>query len=253
MTADDSYGRLDDDDYPAYTMGRAAEILGTTQGFLRAIGNARLITPLRSAGGHRRYSRYQLRSPPAPANWWTRAPPSRPPAASSSWKTNSKRQSASTPNTAAPPKQRTAQSRPDRVSSCNPPRNCAVAAHADCPEREAFRATQAKPTRLLKLDGRILGQDCCPLSRSSPHLPGPFSAQGHDRSLRTRPPGRWHSHRQVIRTQVRLQAPCRGDVPIVDVMAWFPLLAGPCLGPCLVTARVVAWWRALAWLSAVGR
>ncbi|MDQ0962102.1 DNA-binding transcriptional MerR regulator [Streptomyces sp. B4I13] len=61
MTADDSFGRLDDDDYPAYTMGRAAEILGTTQSFLRAVGEARLITPLRSAGGHRRYSRYQLR------------------------------------------------------------------------------------------------------------------------------------------------------------------------------------------------
>ncbi|MFF0190813.1 MerR family transcriptional regulator [Streptomyces sp. NPDC005244] len=61
MTADDSFGRIDDDDYPAYTMGRAAELLGTTQGFLRAIGEARLITPLRSAGGHRRYSRYQLR------------------------------------------------------------------------------------------------------------------------------------------------------------------------------------------------
>ncbi|WP_423247745.1 MerR family transcriptional regulator [Streptomyces achmelvichensis] len=29
--------------------------------FLRAIGDARLITPLRSPGGHRRYSRYQLR------------------------------------------------------------------------------------------------------------------------------------------------------------------------------------------------
>jgi DNA-binding transcriptional MerR regulator len=28
---------------------------------LRAIGDHRLITPLRSAGGHRRYSRYQLR------------------------------------------------------------------------------------------------------------------------------------------------------------------------------------------------
>lgn len=41
--------------------GRAAETLGTTQGFLRAIGEARLITPLRSAGGHRRYSRYLLR------------------------------------------------------------------------------------------------------------------------------------------------------------------------------------------------
>jgi hypothetical protein len=51
MTADDSNGRLNDDDYPAYTMGRAAEILGTTQGFLRAIGEHRLITPLRSAGG----------------------------------------------------------------------------------------------------------------------------------------------------------------------------------------------------------
>jgi DNA-binding transcriptional MerR regulator len=53
--------RLDDDDYPAYTMGRAAEMIGSTPGFLRAIGEARLITPLRSEGGHRRYSRYQLR------------------------------------------------------------------------------------------------------------------------------------------------------------------------------------------------
>ena len=61
MTAGDSFGRLDDDDYPAYTMGRAAEMLGTTPSFLRALGEARLITPLRSEGGHRRYSRYQLR------------------------------------------------------------------------------------------------------------------------------------------------------------------------------------------------
>ncbi|MDX3457980.1 MerR family transcriptional regulator [Streptomyces sp. ME02-8801-2C] len=61
MTADESLGRLDDDDYPAFTMGRAAEMLGTTPGFLRALGEARLITPLRSEGGHRRYSRYQLR------------------------------------------------------------------------------------------------------------------------------------------------------------------------------------------------
>ncbi|WP_131764695.1 MerR family transcriptional regulator [Candidatus Protofrankia californiensis] len=53
--------RLDDDDYPAYTVGRAAEMLGTTPAFLRALGEARLITPLRSEGGHRRYSRYQLR------------------------------------------------------------------------------------------------------------------------------------------------------------------------------------------------
>lgn len=60
MTADNP-GRLDDDHYPAYTTGRAAELLGTTPGFLRAVEQARLITPRRSAGGHRRYSRHQLR------------------------------------------------------------------------------------------------------------------------------------------------------------------------------------------------
>ncbi|MEU9111665.1 MerR family transcriptional regulator [Streptomyces sp. NPDC048483] len=53
--------KFDDDDYPAYTMGRAAEMIGTTPAFLRALGENRLITPLRSEGGHRRYSRYQLR------------------------------------------------------------------------------------------------------------------------------------------------------------------------------------------------
>jgi len=52
---------MDDEDYPAYSMGRAAEILGVTQGFLRSLGEARLIEPLRSQGGHRRFSRYQLR------------------------------------------------------------------------------------------------------------------------------------------------------------------------------------------------
>jgi DNA-binding transcriptional MerR regulator len=55
---DDMFG---DEDYPAYTMGRAAEILGTSQDFLRRLGDAKLIAPHRSPGGHRRYSRYQLR------------------------------------------------------------------------------------------------------------------------------------------------------------------------------------------------
>ena len=53
--------RLDDEDYPAYTMGRAAEIIGCTPDFLRRLGDAKLIDPYRSGGGHRRYSRYQLR------------------------------------------------------------------------------------------------------------------------------------------------------------------------------------------------
>ncbi|MEV0568587.1 MerR family transcriptional regulator [Dactylosporangium sp. NPDC050588] len=55
---DDMFG---DEDYPAYTMGRAAEIVGTSQGFLRRLDELKLITPHRSGGGHRRYSRYQLR------------------------------------------------------------------------------------------------------------------------------------------------------------------------------------------------
>ncbi|MDL5202747.1 MerR family transcriptional regulator [Streptomyces sp. ALI-76-A] len=57
----DAADRLDDDHYPAYTMGRAAELIGATPSFLRALGEADLITPSRSDGGHRRYSRHQLR------------------------------------------------------------------------------------------------------------------------------------------------------------------------------------------------
>jgi DNA-binding transcriptional MerR regulator len=55
---DDMFG---DENYPAYTMGRAAEIVGTTPDFLRRLGDAKLFAPFRSAGGHRRYSGYLLR------------------------------------------------------------------------------------------------------------------------------------------------------------------------------------------------
>src|ERR1700712_4908970 len=50
-----------DDDYPAYTMGRAAEITGSSQDFLRRLDEPKLSPPSPSAGAHRRYSRYQLR------------------------------------------------------------------------------------------------------------------------------------------------------------------------------------------------
>lgn len=56
-----SADKFEDDDYPAYSMGRAAEILGVAPAFLRSLGVAKLIEPRRSSGGHRRYSRYQLR------------------------------------------------------------------------------------------------------------------------------------------------------------------------------------------------
>jgi DNA-binding transcriptional MerR regulator len=63
MSSDPEMGpaSFDDDDYPAFTMGRAAEMLGTTPGFLRSLGEAKLINPQRSEGGHRRYTRHQLR------------------------------------------------------------------------------------------------------------------------------------------------------------------------------------------------
>jgi len=60
--------KFDDDHYPAYTMGRAAEMLGTTQGFLRSLDEAKLIEPQRSAGGHRRYSRFSFSWPPGSGN-----------------------------------------------------------------------------------------------------------------------------------------------------------------------------------------
>jgi MerR family transcriptional regulator, heat shock protein HspR len=51
---------FDDADFPAYTMGRAAEMIGVTPAFLRSLGAAGLLEPDRSLGGHRRYSRHQL-------------------------------------------------------------------------------------------------------------------------------------------------------------------------------------------------
>jgi DNA-binding transcriptional MerR regulator len=60
-TAPSAGEKFDDEHYPAYTMGRAADMLGSSQGFLRSLDENGLIRPQRSAGGHRRYSRHQLR------------------------------------------------------------------------------------------------------------------------------------------------------------------------------------------------
>ncbi|MEU4687889.1 MerR family transcriptional regulator [Actinoplanes sp. NPDC023714] len=48
------------DDVPAFTMGRAAEMIGVTAAFLRSLDDTGLIEAGRSSGGHRRYSRHQL-------------------------------------------------------------------------------------------------------------------------------------------------------------------------------------------------
>jgi DNA-binding transcriptional MerR regulator len=52
--------RLDDPDHPVYGMGQAAELLGVTPAFLRSLDAGGLLSPTRSEGGHRRYSRRQL-------------------------------------------------------------------------------------------------------------------------------------------------------------------------------------------------
>ncbi len=53
-------GQLDDENYPALTMGQAAELLGVQPAFLRSLDAADVVQPERSTGGHRRYSRRQL-------------------------------------------------------------------------------------------------------------------------------------------------------------------------------------------------
>ncbi|RKT53785.1 MerR family transcriptional regulator [Saccharothrix australiensis] len=52
--------KLDDVDYPAYSTGQAADLLDVQQAFLRSLDTAGLLSPRRSGGGHRRYSRRQL-------------------------------------------------------------------------------------------------------------------------------------------------------------------------------------------------
>ncbi|HEX6405433.1 MAG TPA: MerR family DNA-binding transcriptional regulator, partial [Pseudonocardiaceae bacterium] len=49
--------RLDDEDYPALSMGQAAELLGVQPAFLRSLDAAEVLRPGRSSGGHRRYTR----------------------------------------------------------------------------------------------------------------------------------------------------------------------------------------------------
>ncbi|ADD43236.1 transcriptional regulator, MerR family [Stackebrandtia nassauensis DSM 44728] len=51
---------FDDVDYPTYTTGQVARMLTVQQAFLRSLDAADIITPQRSPGGHRRYSRRQV-------------------------------------------------------------------------------------------------------------------------------------------------------------------------------------------------
>ena len=52
---------LDDENAPRYTVGQVAEMLAVKQAFLRRVDDLRVVSPQRSAGGQRRYTRYEIR------------------------------------------------------------------------------------------------------------------------------------------------------------------------------------------------
>jgi DNA-binding transcriptional MerR regulator len=51
---------LDDEDVPALTTGQAAGVIGVQPAFLRSLDAGQMLRPVRSAGGHRRWTRRQL-------------------------------------------------------------------------------------------------------------------------------------------------------------------------------------------------
>jgi DNA-binding transcriptional MerR regulator len=52
---------LDDENTPLYTVGQVAQLLAVKQAFLRRCDELRVVSPQRSAGGQRRYSRVEIR------------------------------------------------------------------------------------------------------------------------------------------------------------------------------------------------
>jgi DNA-binding transcriptional MerR regulator len=52
---------FDDENAPLYTVGQVAEMLSLKQAFLRRIDELRVVSPQRSAGRQRRYTRHEIR------------------------------------------------------------------------------------------------------------------------------------------------------------------------------------------------
>ena len=51
---------LDDDSAPLYTVGQVASMLGVQPAFLRRLDTEQVVSPARSDGGQRRYSRSDI-------------------------------------------------------------------------------------------------------------------------------------------------------------------------------------------------
>lgn len=52
---------FEDDDLPLYTVGQVAEMLAVKQAFLRRVDQLQVVSPSRSTGGQRRYTRVEIR------------------------------------------------------------------------------------------------------------------------------------------------------------------------------------------------
>ena len=52
---------FEDENAPLYTVGQVAEMLAVKQAFLRRVDALQVVSPQRSAGGQRRYTRYEVR------------------------------------------------------------------------------------------------------------------------------------------------------------------------------------------------
>jgi MerR family transcriptional regulator, heat shock protein HspR len=52
---------LDDENAPLYTVGQVADMLAVKQAFLRRVDDLQVVSPSRSAGGQRRYTRVEIR------------------------------------------------------------------------------------------------------------------------------------------------------------------------------------------------
>jgi len=52
---------FEDEHTPLFTVGQVADMLAIKQAFLRRVDELRVVSPRRSAGGQRRYTRYEIR------------------------------------------------------------------------------------------------------------------------------------------------------------------------------------------------
>jgi MerR family transcriptional regulator/heat shock protein HspR len=52
---------FDDENTPLFTVGQVAEMLAIKQAFLRRVDDLQVVSPQRTPGGQRRYTRYEIR------------------------------------------------------------------------------------------------------------------------------------------------------------------------------------------------